>query len=151
MLLKRTSVIKVLQNDELHPIFFFPSIFFKPHMINILNRVPQSVHNTSVTCWTPVFLVMMHVSMKLHGPDKKNDVFDTWPPLVTLILDIGTYKWNATHHLVMMHASMKFHEILFKRLDVVVRTKKKAFWPKMHFYLWPLLVTFTLSGTRHTV
>jgi len=31
---------------------------------------------------------------------------------VTLTLDVGTYKWHATHHLVMIHVSMKFHKIL---------------------------------------
>jgi len=41
-------------------------------------------------------------------------------------LEIGTYKWNATHCIVMMHASMKFHEILFICLEVVVWTRKKA-------------------------
>jgi len=40
---------------------------------------------------------------------------------VTLILEVGTYKWHATHHLMMMHVSMKFHEILFNGLEVVVR------------------------------
>jgi len=46
---------------------------------------------------------------------------------VTLTLDIGTYKWYATHHLVMMHVSMKFQEILFLCLEVVVWTRKKAY------------------------
>jgi len=31
---------------------------------------------------------------------------------VTLTLEVGTYKMHATHHLVMMHVSMKFQEIL---------------------------------------
>jgi len=29
---------------------------------------------------------------------------------VTLTLEVGIYKWYATHCLVMMHVSMKFHE-----------------------------------------
>jgi len=33
-----------------------------------------------------------------------------WPLLVTLM--VGPYKWHTTHHLMMMHVSMKFHEIL---------------------------------------
>jgi len=48
---------------------------------------------------------------------------------VTLTLEGGNYNWYATHRLVMMHASMKFHEIIFIRLEVVVRTKKKHIWP----------------------
>jgi len=31
---------------------------------------------------------------------------------VTLTLEVGTYKWHATHRLVMMHVSMNFYEIL---------------------------------------
>jgi len=31
---------------------------------------------------------------------------------VTLTLEVGTYKWHVIHHLVMMHVSIKFHEIL---------------------------------------
>jgi len=31
---------------------------------------------------------------------------------VTLTFEVGTYKWHATHRLMMMHVSMKFHEIL---------------------------------------
>jgi len=35
---------------------------------------------------------------------------------LTSISDPGgrTYKWHATHHLVMMHMPMKLHEILKK-------------------------------------
>jgi len=28
----------------------------------------------------------------------------------------------------MMHVSMKFHEIIFKRLEVMVRTRKRHIW-----------------------
>jgi len=46
-------------------------------------------------------------------------------------LDLGGsnlfYKWYTTHHLVMMHVSMNFHEIVFVHLEVVVRTTKKAY------------------------
>jgi len=49
-----------------------------------------------------------------------------WPWL----LDIGTNKWYATHRLVMMHVSMKFHEIL----------KENGI-----FDIWPLFVTLTLE------
>jgi len=36
-----------------------------------------------------------------------------WKPLLlTLTLKVGTYKWHVTHHLMMMHVSMKSHEIL---------------------------------------
>jgi len=45
---------------------------------------------------------------------------------MTLTLEVGTYKWHTTHRLVMMHVSMKFHEILFIHLEVVVWTRKKA-------------------------
>jgi len=31
---------------------------------------------------------------------------------VTLTLEVGTYKWYATHRPMMMHVSMMFHEIL---------------------------------------
>jgi len=31
---------------------------------------------------------------------------------VTLTLEVVTYKWYVTHRLMMMHVSMKFHEIL---------------------------------------
>jgi len=30
---------------------------------------------------------------------------------VTLNLEVGTYRRYTTHHLVIMHVSMKFHEI----------------------------------------
>jgi len=30
---------------------------------------------------------------------------------MALTLEVRTYKWHATHHLVMMHVSMKFHNI----------------------------------------
>jgi len=42
-------------------------------------------------------------------------------------LEVGIYKWYATHCLVIMHVSMKFHEIIFIRLEVVIRTRKKAY------------------------
>jgi len=42
-------------------------------------------------------------------------------------LEVRTYKWYMTHHLVMMmHVARKFHEILFVRLEVVVWRRKKA-------------------------
>jgi len=41
---------------------------------------------------------------------KKKGIFDLWLLLITLM--VATYKWHAIHHLVMMHVSMKFHEIL---------------------------------------
>jgi len=31
---------------------------------------------------------------------------------MTLTLEVGTYKWDVTHRLVMMHVSMNFYEIL---------------------------------------
>jgi len=31
---------------------------------------------------------------------------------VTLTLEVGIYKWHATHRLVMMNVSMNFYEIL---------------------------------------
>jgi len=31
---------------------------------------------------------------------------------MTSTLGVGTYKWHATHRLVMMHVSMNFYEIL---------------------------------------
>jgi len=31
---------------------------------------------------------------------------------MTLTLGVETYKWDATHHLVMMHVPMNFYEIL---------------------------------------
>jgi len=64
---------------------------------------------------------------------------------VTLSLEVGTYKWHATHRLVMIHVSMKFHEIIFIHLEVVVRTKKCI------FDLRPLLVTLTIGSYKwHT-
>jgi len=39
-----------------------------------------------------------------------------------MTLDIGICMWYATHRLVMMHKSMKFHEILF-----VVWTSKRTY------------------------
>jgi len=44
---------------------------------------------------------------------------------VALTLEVGTYNWYATHCLVIMHVSMKFHEIIFIHLEVVVRTRKR--------------------------
>jgi len=41
---------------------------------------------------------------------------------VTFTLEVGTYKWYTTHRLVMMHV----YEIIFIRLEVVVRTGKKV-------------------------
>jgi len=35
---------------------------------------------------------------------------------------VGIYKWYVTHHLVMMHVSINFYEILFIHLEVVVQT-----------------------------
>jgi len=46
--------------------------------------------------------------------------------LVTLDLDIGIYKWYMTHHLVMMHVSMKFHEIIFVPFISCGPNKKKG-------------------------
>jgi len=57
-----------------------------------------------------------------------------WPLLVTL--EVGTCKWYATHHLVMMHVSMKFHKFLFNCLKVVVSTKKTAYLT-FELYWWP--------------
>jgi len=37
---------------------------------------------------------------------------------VTLTLEVGIYNWYATHHLVMMHVSMKFHVIIFILLNL---------------------------------
>jgi len=80
-------------------------------------------------------LVMTHVSMKFHEilficlevviqiRKKAYFIFDLY--IVTLTLEIGTYKWHATHRLVMMNVSMKFHEMIFIRLEVVVRTRKR--------------------------
>jgi len=31
---------------------------------------------------------------------------------MTLTLEVGTHKWDATHRLVIMHVSMNFYEIL---------------------------------------
>jgi len=45
-------------------------------------------------------------------------------------LEVGTYNWYATHRLVMVHVSMKFHEIL----------KEKGI-----FDLWFILLTLTLE------
>jgi len=46
---------------------------------------------------------------------------------MTLTLEVGIYKWYATHRLVMLHVSMKFHEILFICLEVVIQTMKNAY------------------------
>jgi len=43
---------------------------------------------------------------------------------VTLTLEVGNCNWYATHCLVMMHVAMKFHGIIFKRLEVMVQTSK---------------------------
>jgi len=85
-------------------------------------------------------LVMMHVSMKFYeilylfsscDLDKEKGIFDIWPLLVTLNLEVGTYKWHTTHRLMMMmHVSMMFHEIL----------KEKGVFDR-----WPLLVTLILE------
>jgi len=71
---------------------------------------------------------MMHVSMKFQEIFKEKGIFDLWPLLMTL--EVGTYKWHATHRLVMMHVPMKFHEILQE---------------KGIFDIWPLFVTLTLE------
>jgi len=34
---------------------------------------------------------------------------------VTLTLEVKTYQEHATHHLMMMHVSIKFHEILMEK------------------------------------
>jgi len=47
---------------------------------------------------------------------------------MTMTLQVGTYKWYATHRLVMMHVSIKFHEIIFIRLEVGVRKMKRYIW-----------------------
>jgi len=49
--------------------------------------------------------------------------------LTSLIdLDLGGRNlWYVTHRLVMMHVSMKVHEIIFVRLEVVVWTRKGIF------------------------
>jgi len=46
---------------------------------------------------------------------------------VTLTLEVGIYKWYATHRLVMTHVSMKFYEIIFICLEVLIQTRKKAY------------------------
>jgi len=51
-------------------------------------------------------------------------IFDVLPLLVTLILEVGTYKWHATHRLLMIYVFMKFHKIIFNRLEVVVQTSE---------------------------
>jgi len=70
---------------------------------------------------------MMHVSMKFHEILKEKGVFDLWPLLVTLTLEVGIYKWYATHRLVMMHVSIRIHKIISIRLEVVVWKKEKAY------------------------
>jgi len=57
----------------------------------------------------------------------RKKAFDLLPLLVSLTLEIIIYKWYATYRLVMTHVFMKFHEIIFIRLEVVVRTRKKAY------------------------
>jgi len=42
-------------------------------------------------------------------------------------LEVRTYKWYVTNHLVMIHVSVKFYEILFNCSEVVVWTRKKAY------------------------
>jgi len=61
--------------------------------------------------------MMMHVSMKFHEILKEKGIFGFWPLLMTLTLEVGTYKWHVTHRLVMMHVSMKFQDIL-KEKDI---------------------------------
>jgi len=46
---------------------------------------------------------------------------------VTLTSELRIYKWYVTHRLVMTHVSMKYNEILFICLEVVVRTRKKVY------------------------
>jgi len=46
---------------------------------------------------------------------------------MTLTLEVGIYKWYATHRLVMTHESMKFRDIIFICLEVVIQTRKKAY------------------------
>jgi len=70
---------------------------------------------------------MMHVSMNFYEILKENGIFDLWPLFVTLTLEVGIYTWYVTYRLVMTHVSLKFHEIIFIRLEVVVRTIKKAY------------------------
>jgi len=67
---------------------------------------------------------MMHVSMKFQEILKEKGIFDLWPLLLTLTLEVGTYNWDMTHRLVMMHVSMNFYEIL----------KEKGI---LDLYLWP--------------
>jgi len=56
---------------------------------------------------------------------------------VTWTLEVGICKWHVTHRLVMMHVSMKFHEIFFVCLEIVVWTRKEA------YLSFDLLVTLT--------
>jgi len=39
---------------------------------------------------------MMRVSMKFHEILKEKGIFDIWPLLATLTLEVGTYKWHDT-------------------------------------------------------
>jgi len=65
---------------------------------------------------------------------------------MTLTLEVGIYKWYTIHCSVMMHVSIKFHKIIFIRLEVVVRTRKGI------FDILPLLVNLTLEeGTNNLV
>jgi len=50
-----------------------------------------------------------HHPFRSCSPDKEKGIFYIWPLIVTLTLEVGTYIWQATHHLVMMHVSIKFH------------------------------------------
>jgi len=46
---------------------------------------------------------------------------------VALTFEVRTYKWHVMHRLLMMHDSVKFHEILFIHLETVVQTRKNAY------------------------
>jgi len=63
-------------------------------------------------------------------PGKDNSVFydmrQVTHAITTFDLHLGyrNLRWCATHCLVIMHVSMKFHESLFKRFKLVIWTRK---------------------------
>jgi hypothetical protein len=62
-------------------------------------------------------------------PRQANAVCDLWPWTVTLILEWGWWKRNATLRLVMVHACMKYHQSILNGSKVMARTSKYCIWP----------------------
>ena len=96
--------------------------------------------------------MMLNISTKYHGDTTitcevkartryKWPYFDVWPLSVTVTFEIESWVLYATHLLMMLNISIKYHGDTTITCGVTARTRYK--WP--YFDLWPLSVTLTFD------